>query len=240
MRVFQLGRGHVADPSHGLQGRLVEEGRLPVHHFDYHDAQRPDVHLGSVRQARNDLRGHPVGRSHQGLAFRQFLRYLGAEPEVRQLHPSVTRQQNGVAFYVSVNYTLRMQVRQCFQALSTHGSDLLLVHSRVSHDVCEGAAFQELHDDPQLVLDEKRVVHFDDVGVVVVPHDDDLVEQELPTLLFAKVHLLHRYLTSALSLAGDADDASGSFSDLDEVVQVEPGITWTDYHLKSCSKLFVG
>ena len=44
----------------------------------------------------------------------------------------------------------------------------------VRDDVCEGTALQELHDDPELVLDQEAVVHLDNVRVVVVPHDDHL------------------------------------------------------------------
>ena len=44
----------------------------------------------------------------------------------------------------------------------------------VRDDVCEGAALQELHNDPELILDQEAVVHLDNVRVVVVPHDDHL------------------------------------------------------------------
>lgn len=39
MGVLELGRGHVTDASHGLQGGLIEERGLSVHHLDDHDAQ---------------------------------------------------------------------------------------------------------------------------------------------------------------------------------------------------------
>lgn len=52
--VLQLGRRHVANATHRLQRRLIEEGRLAVDHLDDHDAQRPDVHLGAVRQTGDD------------------------------------------------------------------------------------------------------------------------------------------------------------------------------------------
>ncbi len=49
----------------------------------------------------------------------------------------------------------------------------------VSDDVGESAAFEELHDDPEFVLDQVAVVHLDDVCVVVVPHDDNLQKVKL-------------------------------------------------------------
>lgn len=48
----------------------------------------------------------------------------------------------------------------------------------VCDDVCESSALQELHDDPELVLDQEAVVHLDNVWVVVVPHDDHLEVRE--------------------------------------------------------------
>lgn len=44
----------------------------------------------------------------------------------------------------------------------------------VGDNVSEGAPFHELHDDPELVGDQVAVVHFHDVGVVVVPHHHHL------------------------------------------------------------------
>ena len=46
-------------------------------------------------------------------------------------------------------------------------------------DVREGPALQELHDDPELVLDQEAVVHLDNVRMVVVPHDHHLDKRDL-------------------------------------------------------------
>ena len=45
VEVLELGRQVVPDHLHGFEGRLVEVGRLAVHHLYHHDAQGPDVHL---------------------------------------------------------------------------------------------------------------------------------------------------------------------------------------------------
>ncbi len=50
----------------------------------------------------------------------------------------------------------------------------------MGHYVSEGAPFQELHDDPQLITDEEAVVHVDDVRVVIVAHDHHLQNKEGP------------------------------------------------------------
>lgn len=60
VHVLQIGRFRVTNASHRLQRRLVKERRFAVDHLDYHDAQRPDVDLGSVRQPRDYLGRHPV------------------------------------------------------------------------------------------------------------------------------------------------------------------------------------
>ena len=44
----------------------------------------------------------------------------------------------------------------------------------VSDDIGESSTFEELHDDPEFVLDQVAIVHLNDVGVMVVPHDDNL------------------------------------------------------------------
>ena len=47
VQVLELGRLVVPDHLHGFERRLVEVGRLAVHHLNHHDAQGPDVHLPS-------------------------------------------------------------------------------------------------------------------------------------------------------------------------------------------------
>lgn len=51
-----------------------------------------------------------------------------------------------------------------------------------------------------------------------------LIEEQLPSLLFPQVHLLHGHLFAAMFLAGDAHNARGAFADFDETVQVFPGV----------------
>ena len=51
VEVLELGGKVVPDHLHGFEWRLVEVGRLAVHHLYHHDAQRPDVHLQAGRTA---------------------------------------------------------------------------------------------------------------------------------------------------------------------------------------------
>lgn len=113
VHVLQVGRFGVANASHRLQRWLVEERRLTVDHFDDHDAQRPDVHLGTVRQTRDDFGRHPVRGTDQRFTFGQLLRHLRAEPKVGEFDPAVGGEQNRVGLDVTVDDTLQ-------QSFTTH------------------------------------------------------------------------------------------------------------------------
>lgn len=67
-----------------------------------------------------------------------------------------------------------------------------------------------------------------------------LIEQQLPPLLFPEIHFLHSDLLSRVLLSGNADYPRGALPDLDEAVQVLPGIPGTDDQLQGSSELFVG
>lgn len=87
----------------------------------------------------------------------------------------------------------------------------------VSDDLSKCSSFQILHHDPQLVADQKRVVHFHDVRVVIVAHNDDFIKKEFASLLFPQIHLLDRDLTSSRPLGRDPNSPSRSLADLLEV-----------------------
>ncbi len=105
---------------------FTEIRRLSVHHLHHHDAQRPNIHLQipaqqswfnltataasagvfwwvqlylrSIRWFRDDLRSHPVRRSHQRLPLRDIFTDLSAEAEVGQRerrHKQTDREKGG-------------------------------------------------------------------------------------------------------------------------------------------------
>lgn len=51
-----------------------------------------------------------------------------------------------------------------------------------------------------------------------------LIKEQLSSLLFPEVHLLHSHLLAAVFLAGDAHDTRGAFADFDKAVQVFPRV----------------
>ena len=70
--------------------------------------------------------------------------------------------------------SLRMEESQGLQALQTNGGYLFLIHTSVSDYVRQSATFQIFHHHPQLVAHQETVVHFHDVGMVIVAHNDHL------------------------------------------------------------------
>ena len=131
------------------------------------------------------------------------------------------------------------------------------------YNVSKCTAFQEFHDNPQLVFHQVTIVHFDDIGMVIVPHDHNLnqncnfkskiylyhgkcngfylVEEKFTTLLFAQVHPLNSHLSSGAGLVhGDAHNTRRPFANLDKVFQFVTRITTRHHHLQSISELFMG
>ena len=101
------------------------------------------------------------------------------------------RQQDRVRLDVAMDDAVGVQVGERVEDTLAHGGYLQLVHARLGDDVGERAAAQILHHDPELVVDQVAAVHVDNVGVLVVAHDDHFVEEELAALLLVQIHLLY-------------------------------------------------
>ena len=130
------------------------------------------------------------------------------------------------------------------------------------YNVSKCTTFQEFHDNPQLVFHQVTIVHFDDIGMVIVPHNHNLnkiailsqrfiyitkcngfylVEEKFTTLLFAQVHPLNSHLSSGAGLVhGDAHNTRRPFANLNKVLQFVTRITTRHHHLQSISELFMG
>lgn len=46
----------------------------------------------------------------------------------------------------------------------------------MSDNIGKSSAFKKLHDNPELIFDEKAVVHLDNIRVVIISHYNDLRE----------------------------------------------------------------
>ena len=61
---------------------LIEIWRLPFHHLNSHDPQRPDIHLGAILLPGDHLGGHPVWRAHHRRPLVLLRTDLSTEPKV--------------------------------------------------------------------------------------------------------------------------------------------------------------
>lgn len=66
-----------------------------------------------------------------------------------------------------------------------------------------------------------------------------LVEQQLAALLLPQVHHLHRHLSPAVSLPGEAHHTCRPLPDLHKVLQSHPRVTRVHHHLQRRLKLLV-
>ncbi|RNA03886.1 hypothetical protein BpHYR1_020450 [Brachionus plicatilis] len=238
--VAEPGRRHVPDEPHGLEGRLVEIGRLAIDHLNDHDAQRPDVHLGAIGQPRYDLGRHPVRRADQRLSFLQVGAHLGHKAKVGELDSSVTGQQDRVGLNVPVNDSVGVQKGERPQHALAHRGYLGLVHAALGHNVGEGAARQILHHHPELVLHQKTSVHVHNILVLVVAHYDHLVEEELAPLLFVQVHFFDGHQVIGIGrVVGRIDHAGGALANFDEIFESEARVARVHHHLERVSELVV-
>lgn len=76
-----------------------------------------------------------------------------------------------------MNDSLRVEECQRFETLFANGGDLFLVHTRMGNYVGESASFEELHHNPELIFNQKRVVHLDDIRMMIVTHNHYFIEQ---------------------------------------------------------------
>lgn len=87
------------------------------------------------------------------------------------------------------------------------------------NDIRQCTSLKKLHHNPKLVLDKKRVVHLNNIWVMMVTHNDNLVKEKLTSLLLPQVHLLHSYLSLCVSIVSNANDARRALANFEEVVE---------------------
>ncbi len=82
IRLLQCWSAVRRDEVEGFERLLVEVWRLVLDHLDGHDAERPDVDLGTILLLLDDLGSHPVRRADHRRTLRLLVRKLGAETEI--------------------------------------------------------------------------------------------------------------------------------------------------------------
>ena|SRR5258705_12687380 len=102
---------------------------------------------------------------------------------------SVHTEEDIVAFYITMDDTVFVQVLQTLTSLSRYRSDLAFCHQIGCDDVREGASFHVFHNNPKIVLVQERVDVIDDIGMSRGAHDEDFVYDQVLLWLSLEVHL---------------------------------------------------
>lgn len=109
-----------------------------------------------------------------------------------ELNVTIHAQENIVAFNVTMDDTVSMEMLESLGCLARDGRNLAFRHKVGGDDVRERASLHVFHDNPEFVLVEERVDVVDDVGVARRAHDKNLVDDEILLGLLLEVHLLNR------------------------------------------------
>jgi hypothetical protein len=74
-------------------------------------------------------------------------------------------QEDIVAFDITMDDTVLVQVLQTLARLPRYGGDLTFCHQIGGDDIRERASFHVFHDHPKVVLVQERVDVIDDIGM---------------------------------------------------------------------------
>lgn len=218
LRVLDLGRPVRGDKVERLERILVQVRWFAFDHFDGHDTQRPDVYLGTVFLASDDLGGHPIGcTDHRSPLRARRVRYLRAEPKVGQFDVSGHAQEHIIALDIPMNDTMPVKVLEPLRCLPRDGGDLALSHQVRSDDVREGTSLHVLHHNPEVILVQERVDVVDDVGVPRGTHDQDLVDNQVFLRLFIEIHLFDGNGNVGANLVGGVYTTRRTLANFDQI-----------------------
>jgi hypothetical protein len=159
----------VEDGVQGRQGGVAGERGVPGEGRAQGRTEGPQVGRRALGAAGDALGGHVVGRADQHADHGERLGVLdGGDAEVGEDDPPAVRTGQHVAgFDVAVQYAPGVHLAQRGdQAEADPGRLAGAQRPLLGHDPLQGAAGDQLHDDPQPVALVDHVVDADDVGVV--------------------------------------------------------------------------
>jgi len=122
----------------------VHVRRLSLGHLDQGDACAPDVHLDTIVESPDELGGHPVGRSHDRVAFHR-LGQLGAVAKVGQLDLARAAEKDVVRLDVAMDPLQRVQVLQSRQHLVRYSRHVPLVQLAARQRLRKRASVHVFH-----------------------------------------------------------------------------------------------
>ena len=56
----------------------------------------------------------------------------------------------------------------------------------MSYNISQSSSFKKFHDDPKFIFHQETVVHFNNVGIVIVTHDDNLEQMMAMNFFFCE------------------------------------------------------
>jgi hypothetical protein len=169
----------------------VLEGEVAAHHRVQHHARAPDVRADAVvLLAGNHFGCGIAGRTTGRLQQLVFLVHV-TETEVDNLERLVVVEQQVLRLEVTVAHAARVQVLDARNQLLVELARLLLLQTRVPHDVVEQlAAVGVLHDHEELLLRLDDLVQLDDVVVAHLLQNLYLTSYPLNILLIINLIFL--------------------------------------------------
>ena len=132
----------------------------------------------------HDFWGHPAWRAADCVVLLSLL-HLGRHSEVGQKYFTFHVEQNVASFYISVNFSVRVQVFQAVHRLTYNCSyDGLISYATRSrlrlkhvHNVSASASIDDLHDNPKEVGTDEGYMLRDNVPMTRRIHDGTLPTQ---------------------------------------------------------------
>lgn len=220
--VLLLDRGCTVgrDQIERAQRRLGQVWWLALYHLNSHDTQTPDVNFAAVFLACDDLGSHPIRRTNHSRALHVRLVDLSAETEISELDVAVHAEQDVVGLDIAVNDTLGVQELQAVECFTAHGRNLTFGHHIEGDHIGKTAAFHVLHHNPEVAADKERVHEVDDVLVPAVPHDQNLVDDEILLGLLFQVHLLDGNAFVGSNLKRCVNATRSALADLDQIAEL--------------------
>mmetsp|Transcript_1760 Transcript_1760/g.2471 ORF Transcript_1760/g.2471 Transcript_1760/m.2471 type:complete len:352 (-) Transcript_1760:391-1446(-) len=137
--------------------------------FTHHDTERPDINLWTIVEPLNDLWGHPIGSTNNGVAFSLLRGKLSSKAEIGEFDLSFFADKDVVAFDVSMKAMERVNIRERLERFKTQIGDFSLTQNKrrkLLQHLGKTTACHVLEYNPYIVGMEISLEITHDVGVL--------------------------------------------------------------------------
>jgi hypothetical protein len=135
---------------------VLGQRRFPFRHFDSGDTQTPNIRLRVVPGLSDNLWGHPERGPNECVP--QSRRELGGDTEIGELDFSRSGEKNVGGFDITVDGALVVEVVETEEEFAADDGDVGFRKDTSFEEIETRTALEELHDDPQLVVDHERSI----------------------------------------------------------------------------------